>query len=396
MSETAMNLTAQLSSKQKDSERYKNAEILARALKAYQLEETSANIGSQSAPSRARGRSKDSRICQLNAAFKYCAHLEQAIKEFCDKENAQIPDDCKLITNAKFTLATDRDNEEVSSNDESSSMNSYLTPNQKNNASVIHESSLAIASSSTTNAMCSSGGVLTRSRAQQLRNFKNNVVASPILGPGHYVTVNEVEHDLSELRSRLNRKRRITEQQPELEISNLSNLSTTNTSKRANRDSSSVNNSKKSLLDLNNNEVAVATPKSETENESNGERKQYFLRSRKNSQQQQHQSLIAQTAHKRQMLKKNLAKSAKLDSSMGSSSRSSSLTTTPSISNTRASSDASSSSSSSSVGHSSLHELESMDARQLLKVDMSQEQLEKILDLNQSELHRSRNGMSFI
>ena len=79
-----------------DLERYKNAEKLARALRAYlatgeqqQLDESSKSRG---------GRTKDKRICQLNAAYKYCAYLEQTIRTLYEGEHMTVPDDCQLLT----------------------------------------------------------------------------------------------------------------------------------------------------------------------------------------------------------------------------------------------------------------------------------------------------------
>lgn len=94
----------------KDLERIRNAERLARALRPYLCEPFEPQC--LSTPSSARGRNKDKRICQLNAAYKYCLTLEQKIAELCGKENI-VPDEFRLvhstISQSEFSAQFDDD-----------------------------------------------------------------------------------------------------------------------------------------------------------------------------------------------------------------------------------------------------------------------------------------------
>lgn len=106
----------------RDTERLKNAETFAKALKPYLQTCDEASSRSQ----QTRGRAKDKRICQLNAGFKYCSHLEKGLiqaYEKCKDVLGVLSDDYKLLTN----LSDQNKNNEQDSND-SSVQFSFTTP----------------------------------------------------------------------------------------------------------------------------------------------------------------------------------------------------------------------------------------------------------------------------
>jgi hypothetical protein len=168
-------------SKLRDIERYKNAERMARALRPY-LPSQDDQTPSRSA---SRGRTKDKRICQLSAAFKYCTHLEKGLKdayEKCGTLLGPLTDDYKLLSNSLLSnnnnnLINSTQNTNIENIVDYSTMNNtetqisinnscfklsdalddeaenfYLSPNQnhQNNAS-IHESSTISATNGAAN-----------------------------------------------------------------------------------------------------------------------------------------------------------------------------------------------------------------------------------------------------
>jgi len=86
-SSSVLSNSSQIDKKQsRDTERNKNAELLAKALRPYFLLEDAQQQQQQQLIQQQsqlhqiqqrinRGRSKDKRICQLSAAYKYCVHL---------------------------------------------------------------------------------------------------------------------------------------------------------------------------------------------------------------------------------------------------------------------------------------------------------------------------------
>ncbi len=399
------------------SERYRNAERLSRALRGYmQLDE---------ALIKSRGRTKDKRICQLNAAYKYCIHLETTIRDMCEREGVSVPDDCKLIHVAAQTAAngTLDDAANTNENDEDSIMidqgsTSYLTPNQQNNWSIHESSTLSSAIASNTTASNVSTGVMTRSRLQRhLQNsFQHAVDASPILGAP--ATQSETSSDLKELRSRLGGKKRKLETTAE-PVADQASLSSVNSSDILEIPSKQKLLANIDLLDLNNNtergksseienpEKHFNTPSSVSSCDSSdlisamkdsarpveASTRHYFLRSMNRSKTQSESSRHS-TPTTQQRNRMRRAVQSKLDSSLASSSSSgSSLLTTPSsLRSATSGSDVSS-----STGHGSImNDLETVDARQLLKADITDAQLSTIFDLNQSDLHRTKCSMNFL
>jgi hypothetical protein len=400
-------------------ERYRNVERLDRALRAFAQLETETPLLAKSS---SRGRTKDKRICQLNAAYKYCAHLEQKIKEMCERTDSQVPEDCKLLHTAMSAVNDANDdvnmNEDEAEEEEEEEMavrrkkpatvevSSYLTPNQNQNGS-IHESSTLSSVATTSKSIAStSTGMMTRSRMQRHLQNSFQLDTSPILGP----RPSEVVNDLDELRVRLGSSKR-----RRVEVS--SSATSTASASSSTIDAKQQRKQHTALADLNVLASGFHTPTSVSSCSSDLAAKleptrQYFLRSyvnRANSSTASsisHSSTPQQPSQQRNRVKK--AVQSKLNSSLASSSSSgSSITTPPSIANTAASSSGGSSSSSSSADvstsiaahHSSIGDLESVDARQLLKADsdMTDPQLlSKLFDLNQSDLHRTKNSMTFL
>lgn len=391
-------------SKSKDNERLKNAERLARALRPYLNEETSTGAGvSTTTQTRShqststRGRTKDKRICQLNAAYKYCIHLEKTLKELYDKENTQVPDDCKLvhcITNlnlSRFDQSTNL-NETNLAEQTTSTNNLYQTPMQKNN---IHESSsLSSAVSSSTNT-----GTLNR----RLKSSFKNLDASPILGAkSHYINDND-ENTEFRRQSTSSRKRRLDD---------LSTYSNTSAKKAAvvdlnnnNSELSDMNlNTPSSTNNYNNNNISQTTKNSTSlanltntstkntnnKNSTNVEfRRHYFLRSTAN----RLKNALGKQTNTNQASHLQSPVATKLESSIMSSSRSSSLHTTPILrttNNTGTSSDLSTASTASSL-------LDNLDHRQLLRVDMAPEEMNNLFVLNSKEnVLNSKETFNFV
>jgi hypothetical protein len=406
------------------SDRYRNAERLSRALRSYmQLDE---------ALIKSRGRTKDKRICQLNAAYKYCIHLEATVRGMCEREGVPVADDCNLVHSTAASNNTDEDAvaaDNMPENDEDSIMideasTSYLTPNQQTNWSIHESSTLSSAVAfNNTNASNVSTGMMTRRRLQRhLQNsFQHAVDASPILG-GPSTQTEHSTGDMKDLRARLNGKKRKAE-----------SSTIESTTEQASVDDNTelvvemppikqTLRSKIDSLDLNNNsehtrnnnpssekaqqETHFNTPSSvsscgsdllsSTKNtkseESSSSTRHYFLRSMNRSKSGQLDSSRHSTPTTQQRNRMKRTVQSKLDSSLASSSSGSSLTTPLSLRSTASGSDVSS-----STGHSSImNDLETMDARQLLKADITDAQLSTIFDLNQSELHRTKCSMNFL
>ena len=91
--------------KMREIERLRNAERLGKALRPYL--QPSSNEETQ----KTRGRVKDKRICQLNAAYKYVLLLEKSLKELCEKTNEPLSDECRLLhiflAQKEFDLSVD-------------------------------------------------------------------------------------------------------------------------------------------------------------------------------------------------------------------------------------------------------------------------------------------------
>ncbi|RNA44133.1 hypothetical protein BpHYR1_007249 [Brachionus plicatilis] len=108
----------------RDLERIRNAERLARALRPYLSEPFEPQC--LSTPATARGRNKDKRICQLNAAYRYCLALEQKVHELYGKENS-VPEQFRLVHS---TIASNRSEFTPQLDDDI-----FQTPVQKNSLS---------------------------------------------------------------------------------------------------------------------------------------------------------------------------------------------------------------------------------------------------------------------
>lgn len=286
----------------KDLERIRNAERLARALRPYLCEPFEPQC--LSTPASARGRNKDKRICQLNAAYKYCLALEQKIAELCGKENI-VPDEYRLvhstISQCEFSGQFDDD--------------IFQTPVQKFCPLLNDESSTA--SSST------SGAPAPTKRPSILSTI------SPISGPqDHFID------DSSEISDLAVKKRRVEE-------------------KNNNTDSG----------------LATSVKSTEPDQLNNLEfRRHYFLRSTairiKNALSAQNEKVARRTSNK------------KANTSTHSSSRSSSVTTTsPEIRDEAL----------------DVSSLENIDHGQLLKANLTQQQMNNLYHLASTENNPNLN-----
>ncbi|CAF0962924.1 unnamed protein product [Brachionus calyciflorus] len=251
----------------KDVERIRNAERLARALRPY-LSDTF-EPQSLSTPATLRGRGKDKRICQLNAAYKYCFNLEKKIQELYAKENVLVPDEFKLVHS---TLNSNHSDQTFLFDDDI-----FHTPIQKSTSLSTDESTATVSSivSSSTN----TGVPVTTKRSSILSTI------SPICGPqDHFIDDGTEEFPV--------KRRRVED---------------------------------KKKLDLNNNVVNVPKSNSNEPILNNLEfRKHYFLRSTairiKNA---------LSGVNESEQRPARRASNRKLNGSTHSSSRSSSVTTTP-------------------------------------------------------------------
>lgn len=233
--------STQIEKKQsRDTERNKNAELLAKALRPYFLLEDSQQqqqqqqLQQQQLQQRInRGRSKDKRICQLSAAYKYCVHLERTIKTLCESNKDSInneinvPDDCKLIHNILSanranvggsgsgtgndeetldTILNENYNREYETvNECANNSNICLTPVECRNTSTIHESSAfsSVVTSSSNN--CAQTPNLSKSNNKKTLK---NVDASPIYGVSKEVDefLNEKDEQTNVKKMRIKRR----------------------------------------------------------------------------------------------------------------------------------------------------------------------------------------------
>lgn len=350
-----------------DLERYKNAEQLAKALKAY--------LPSPEETSKSRGRTKDKRICQLSAAYKYCVHLENAIKDLCDKENKPVPDDCKLVHNLPNLNASridltqtqtstnssimykrlDQNNNEIADQSES---HLYLTPNQQR-SSILHESS----------------NLSVGSNAVVKTNF-NAVDASPILGRKSFFLYDNNNNSSIQSETNANVKKR--------KISNCSSNqdaeqeSSTVDSHNENSKMNKTENNKENVLYTPNSLIYTSSPSTASTSSNSSSTRRTSTRTKSaaktnennnNIEVRRHYFLRSTNRLKDMLVANNIGskvntneKNTKLDSSI-TSSRLSSLTATPSI---RTNSDMSSAS--------SLHELDTLDPR-LSRVSLTDEHM---------------------
>lgn len=306
-------------SKLRDIERYKNAERMARALRPY-LPNQDDQAASRSA---SRGRTKDKRICQLSAAFKYCSHLEKGLKdayEKCGNVLGPLTDDYKLLSNSLLSSnnnnhvnLTQNNNNNIENNlVDLSTMNNtetqlsinnscfklsdaldddaenfYLSPNQnhQNNAS-IHESSTISATNGAANQINkktinsnTSKKTINEECAKlrtvnNLRNF-DHVDTSPILSCYLDENVDENNNKIVEDNNSNKRKRRFVDINNKEESSSQKLVHTTTTpatslaaaTKRLLIDSANNNNKENSIIQSQNeSNLSLTTPKAASKN----------------------------------------------------------------------------------------------------------------------------------
>lgn len=347
-----------------------------------------------------RGQPRDARICQLNAAYKYIVHLESNLKNICNRSNQDLPEDCNLVHNTNIHA----NNLSYRRRLENSDMTPQ-TPSQQRDH-LVHESSTlsgaTSASSPSTNvsnpekANTSDG----RRAFKTLRKF-DNIDASPIMGnENHFLnenySLNEIDNFVYDIQTKLktpqtistkspaSRKRKLDEDLDQ-NNNNINMLDLNSHKETMTKGTSSASNSKRSVQNTpkNNNtkinSVNFHTPENFQQNleEPDSGRKTYFLRSTTKLK----NMLIANNPVSKSSpapnnkrtprngaLKKN-PYSRFLDTSIGST-RSTSVATTPSVPN-------------SNMSTNSSNEFEGLDAKNLLKIDLSQEQIAQIYESNQ-------------
>lgn len=377
-------------------ERVKNADRLAKSLKSY--------LSNSLITTKKRGPPRDARICQLNAAYKYIVHLETNLKNICNRSNQELPEDCSLVHNTNIQA----NNLSYRRRLENSDMTPQ-TPSQQRNH-LVHESSTlsgaTSASSPSTNVSnpekaddnTSSG----RRALKTLRKF-DNIDASPIMGnENHFLNenyfLNEMDNFVYDIntksktahtsssKSPASRKRKFDEDLDQnnnninmldlnlhKETTNLlpSNKATPSDSKR------SVQNTPKNNINSTNFHTPDLNFQQQNLEETDSGRKTYFLRSTtklknmliaNNPVSKSSPAPNKRTPRNNNAFKKNLP-SRFLDTSIGST-RSTSVTTTPSVPN-------------SNMSTNSSNEFEGLDAKNLLKIDLSHEQVAQIYESNQ-------------
>lgn len=263
--------------KLREIERYRNAERLAKALKHYLTP-------SNDETSKPRGRIKDRRICQLNAAYKYVCFLEKNIEQLCLKTNNQIPENCHLLHDSVNSgqNGIQIDLMEAPSMrykpEENSDFNmdeiEPFTPTRISNQNIHESSSLSVSTA------FASSAINTFRPLKHLRNF-NDVDASPIFGnQSHYINEND---EFTELNQRAVKRRLLEKSNNEMNI-----LSSVNLVKDVNNNflfnsedqenQFLVKNQVNKINKPNLIEKIEKTPSNELQEDNNG-RKTYFLRS---------------------------------------------------------------------------------------------------------------------
>lgn len=393
-------------------DRIKNADRLAKSLKTYLI---------NSPIVKKRGPPRDARICQLSAAYKYIIHLETKIKTICNKSQLELPDDCNLLHNANIQA----NNLSYRRRLENSDMTPH-TPSQCHNRNgLINECSILTgsASASSPTIAASSNQKASGSSSRPLKNLKNfeninaNLISpipiSPIEGNENHF-LNEIEN-FSELEQKLIGSKNIVELCSKTPIN--SKVSHKRKFKESNVITDPNNNNDPQVIDLNtinsteNNKENLSkrsvqnTPKNITINsnlqtpdnstqylpESIG-RKHYFLRSTTrlkdmliaNNPVTNKSPLRSSTKNNKTTSKASTSsKSTRyLDSSINST-RSASVATTPSVPN-------------SNMSTNSSNEFESLEAKNLIKINLSHEQVAQLYESNKQNKSISKDNFDFV
>ena len=376
-------------SKIREIERYRNAERLAKALKHY-LTPSNDDI------SKPRGRIKDQRICQLNAAYKYVCFLEKNIEQLCEKTNNQIPENCHLLHDSVNSGQNGAPIDLM----EAPSMRSKLeengelymgdiepfTPTRITNQNIHESSSLSVSTAFASSAINPFRPI------KHVRNF-DDVDASPILGnQGHYMNEN---HEFTELNQRSNKRRLVEKSSNEINIlptesmqTDLNNNFLFNLEDQENKFlvKNSVNPRNKSTS----NETIYKTPSNELEEDSNG-RKSYFLRSTTTRLKYSLLTNMNESKLNKSNSKSNKNKKSQLQSSTAStpssiSSASTTTTTTPIICNTNTCE---------TISNASSNDLDAVNAQNLIKLSLSSSQIAQIFEMNQ-EMQINQSSFDFV
>jgi len=383
-------------------DRIKNADRLAKSLSSY--------LTNNSITKQKRGPPKDTRICQLNAAYKYIIHLEDNLKNICNKNKQELPDDCNLVHNAYIQT----NNMSFRRRLENSDM-TPTTPTQRND--LIHESSTlsgSISASSPTTILDSNKPNCSTSKpsSKTLRNF--DIDASPILGSENHF-YNEIDN-FSEFENKLGKTNCSQAMNFNLNTSRKRKLNT-----GSNNNNIEINNNNSNCVDLNNNSEkekkirgnkrsALNTPKMSNiitntidfqtpdnlnqnliqHNQDTITRNHYFLRSTNRLKNMLIASNVVTKTPPSSNLKNDNTKQIKnkknpyskfLDMSQSSSKSSSSMTTTPSVPNSNISSNVS-------------NEFDGLESKNqnIIKTNLSQEQ--QILKLHNKSNHQNESSKS--
>ena len=351
-------------------DRYRNAERLAKSLKIYLP--SPSEITKQK-----RGPPRDKRICQLNAAYKYIMHLENNIKDMCVKTNSKLPDDCKLVSSMiSRPDASPRTCSNLSLKMRLNNSGIGLSPSRRNQ--LIHESS-TISDTASTSTM----ETKLLNPLKCLRNFEN-IDASPILGnQNHFYNENDelfrdFEHKfgaqpVASTSKSLSRKR--------------SGEQVTQTSATIQVDEN--NNEKENTTTASNCSIKQRAPKRaescEQLEESIG-RKHYFLRSTNRLK----NMLIANNMNIKQPLgvckrtaTPTIQKRDKYSRQLDSSIASTRSISTPSVPN-------------SNMSTTSSNEFDSLDTKQLIRVNLSPDQIAQLYKSNQNDNLDTKEKFDFI